>query len=93
MVHYVSITKTVFAKDLAEIFMREIIKLHDIFASMITDRNTIFTSKFYSTLAYCLKIKHKLSTTFHSQIDGQTERLNVFMKQYLRVYVNFEQDD
>ena len=93
MTHYVSITKTISAKNLTEIFMREIIKLHDILASMIIDRNTIFTSKFYFTLVYCLKIKHKLSTIFHSQIDDQTKRLNVFMKQYLRIYVNFEQDD
>ena len=73
--------------------MKKIIKLHDIFASMITDRNTIFTSKFYFILIYCLKIKHKLSTIFHFQIDDQTEKLNVFMKQYFRIYVNFEQND
>ena len=93
IIHYVSITKTIFAKNLTEIFMRKIIKLHNIFASVITDRNTIFTSKFYSTLIYCLKIKHKLSTIFHSQIDDQTKKLNAFIKQYLRIYVNFEQND
>ena len=93
MTHYVSITKTISAENLTKIFMRKIIKLHDIFASVITDRNTIFTSKFYSILVYCLKIKHKLSTIFHSQIDDQTKKLNVFMKQYFRAYVNFEQDD
>ena len=93
MTHYVSITKTIFAENLTEIFMKKIIKLHDIFVSVITDRNTIFTSKFYFTLIYCLKIKHKLSTTFHFQIDDQTKRLNVFIKQYFRIYVNFEQDD
>ena len=93
IIHYVSITKTISAENLTEIFMKKVIKLHNISASVITDRNTIFTLKFYSTLAYCLKIKHKLSTTFHSQIDDQTKKLNVFMKQYLRVYVNFEQDD
>ena len=65
MTHYVSITKTIFAKNLTEIFMKKIIKFHDIFASVIIDRNTIFTSKFYFTLIYCLKIKHKLSTIFH----------------------------
>ena len=93
MAHYVPVTKTVSAEDLTEIFMRKVIRLHDIPASVITDRNTVFTSKFYSTLAYCLKIKHKLSTAFHPQTDDQTERLNAFMKQYLRTYVNFEQDD
>ena len=75
MTHYVSITKTIFAKNLVEIFIKKIIKLHDIFASIIIDRNTIFTSKFYFTLIYCLKIKHKLSTIFHFQTDDQTKRL------------------
>ena len=93
IVHYVSITKTIFAKNLTEIFMKKIIKFHDIFASVIIDRNTIFTSKFYFTLIYCLKIKHKLSTIFHFQIDDQTKKLNVFMKQYFWIYVNFEQND
>ena len=93
MTHYVSITKTIFAKNLTKIFMKKIIKLHDIFALVIIDRNTIFTSKFYFILIYCLKIKHKLSTIFYFQIDGQTKKLNVFMKQYFRVYVNFEQND
>ena len=65
MTHYVSITKTIFAKNLVEIFIKKIIKLHDIFTSVIIDRNTIFISKFYFTLIYCLKIKHKLSTIFH----------------------------
>ena len=82
MTYYVSITKTIFAKNLIKIFMKKIIKLHDIFASMITNQNTIFTSKFYFILIYCLKIKHKLSTIFYFQIDDQTKKLNVFMKQY-----------
>ena len=64
MTHYVSITKTIFAKNLTKIFMRKIIRLHDILVSVIIDRNTIFTSKFYFILIYCLKIKHKLSTIF-----------------------------
>ena len=65
IIHYVLITKTIFAKNLTKIFMKEIIKLHNIFTSIITDQNTIFISKFYFILIYCLKIKHKLSTIFH----------------------------
>ena len=45
--------------------MKKIIKFYDIFASMIIDRNTIFTSKFYFILIYYLKIKHKFSTIFY----------------------------
>ena len=93
MTHYVFVTKTISTKTLTEIFMKKIIKLHDISILIIIDRDSIFTSKFYSTLIYVLKIKHKLSTTFHAQIDDQTEKQNFSMKQYLRIYVNFEQND
>ena len=39
------------------------------------------------------EIKTKMSTTEHSQTDDQTERLNQIMKQYLRCYVNYQQNN
>ena len=53
----------------------------------------LFTSKFWSSLCYFLGIKKKLSTAFHPQTDGQTERQNSTMEAYLRAFVNWEQDD
>lgn len=69
------------------------VRLHGLPNSVITDRGFVFTSKFYSSLCYALKIKQKLSTAFHPQTDGQTERQNSSMKQYLRAFVNYEQDN
>ena len=40
-----------------------------------------------------MDIKQKLSTTFHPQTDGQMERMNRTMEQYLRMYCNYQQDD
>ncbi len=53
----------------------------------------LFTSKFWSLLCYFLGIKKKLSTAFHPQTNGQTERQNSTMEAYLRAFVNWEQDN
>ena len=93
MTHYISITKTVIAENLAEILIRKIIKLHDLSSSITTNKNSIFISKYHDALCYALKIKLKLFTAYHSQTDDQTKRQNSIMKQYLRVFVNFQQND
>ncbi len=59
----------------------------------MTDRGSLFTSKFWSSLCYFLGIKKKLSTAFHPQIDGQTKRQNSMIKVNLRAFVNWKQDD
>lgn len=93
MVHYVPMAKTVSAENLAEIFVREVVRLHGLPESIVTDRGFVFTLKFYSSLCYALKVKQKLSTAFHPQTDSQTERQNSSMEQYLRAFINYEQDD
>ena len=93
MTHYISITKTMIAKDFAEILIRKIIKFHDFSSSITTDRSSIFISKYHDALYYALKIKFKLFTIYHSQTDDQTKRQNSIMKQYFKVFVNFQQND
>ena len=93
MIHYISVTKTMIAKNLAEILIREIIRLHDFSSSITINRSSIFIFKYHDSLCYALKIKLKLSTTYHSQIDDQTKRQNSIMKQYFRAFVNFEQNN
>ncbi len=61
--------------------------------SIVTDRGSLFISKFWFSLCYFLEIKKKLSTAFQPQTDGQTERQNSTMKAYLRAFVNWEQDN
>ena len=93
MTHYISITKTMIAENLVEILIRKIIRLHDLSSSITTDRDSVFISKYHDALCYALKIKFKLFTTYHSQTDDQTKRQNSIIKQYFKVFVNFEQND
>src|SRR5256884_2531583 len=81
------------AKDLADAFTRVVIANHGVPKTVISDRGTIMNSKFWKTLTARLGIRWKPSTAYHPQTDGQTKRLNQTLEQYLRCYVNFEQNN
>ena len=53
----------------------------------------MFTSKFWAELMGRLDVRLRKSTAFHPQTDGQTERVNQFLEQYLRQYCNYVQDN
>ena len=93
MARYIPVRKTIEAPQLADVFLSKIVKLHGVPQSIVTDRGSLFTAHFWSALCYHLNIKRKLSTSFHPQTDGQTERQNQTLEQYLRGYVNYQQDD
>ena len=93
MVHYEPVQITIDAPGVAEVIIDVIIWHHGLPDSIVSDRSSVFTSKFWSSLCYFLGIKHRLSTAFQTQIDGQTERQNSTMEAYLRDFVNFEQND
>ena len=61
--------------------------------SELADRGPQFASRFGKALCKRLRIEPRLSTGFHPQTDGQTERFNATMEEYLRLYVNHHQDD
>ena len=79
------------APELAYIFMRDIFAHHGMPSRLISDRDKLFKSKFWTSLMDQLGGKNKLSTAFPPQTDGQTERTNQILEQYLRAYVNYEQ--
>jgi hypothetical protein len=60
---------------------------------MIHDRDTRFVSKYITELFGLLGIKQNPSTAYHPQTDGQTERMNQIVEQYLRIFINYRQDD
>ena len=81
------------AEQLAELFIEHIFRLHGLPRIIISDRGPQFVARFWQALCIILQIQAKLSTPYHPQTDGQTERLNVIMEQYLRAYVNYLQND
>ena len=81
------------APGLAEVNSDVVVRHQGLPDSIVTDRGSLFTSKFWSSLCYFLGIKRRLSTAFHPQTDGQAERQNSTIEAFLRAFVNFEQND
>src|SRR5438105_14613651 len=93
MAYFIPLSARVSARELVRIFLREIWKLHGLLTNIVSDRDTKFTLKFWSALMDLLNIKQKLSTAFHLETDGQIERVNQSLEQYLRMFSNYEQNN
>jgi transposase InsO family protein len=85
---FIPYRETWIATDLAHVFIRNVVVNHRLPVQLVTDRDKLFTSNFCTALMQYLRIKHKISIAYHSQTNGQTERLNQVLEQYLRCYVN-----
>ena len=79
---------TITAKQTAEVVLRRVVRDQLLPAAILTDRDPRFTSKVWSELWSAYGTDLMLSTAFHSQTDGQTERLNRTLEEMLRSYVN-----
>ena len=93
MVYYEPVKVTINAPGLAEVIIDMVVRHHGLPNLIITNRGLLFASKFWSSLCYFLDIERRLSTAFYPQTDGQTERQNSTMEAYLRVFVNFKQNN
>ena len=93
MCHLIPCLKSTDAPGFARMYLDHVIRLHGNPQSLVSDRGSIFTSHFWSSLAKMMNVKSKLSTAFHPQTDGQTERMNQVIEQYLRIYCNYQQDN
>ena len=86
MSHFVPCHKTTTAPEFARILLHHVIRLHGIPDSIVSDCGSIFTSQFWTALSKSMNLTRRLSTAFHPQTDGQTERMNQTVEQYLRIY-------
>jgi len=75
----------------ARLYRDHVWKLHGLPNTVISDRGPQFASGFMKELNKILGIDTKLSTAYHPQTDGQTERMNQELEQYLRMFVDYRQ--
>ena len=85
--HFILIRSTNSASDLAPIYMKEIVRLHGVPHTIVSDRDAKFVSKFWESLQSALGTKVILSTTFHPQTDGQSKRTIQTLEDMLRTCV------
>jgi len=83
MAHLIQARTEEHITELALTFVKEICRLHGLPESIVSDRDTRFTSKFWTSLMQQLHVKLNLFTAFHPESNGQTERVNQTLEQYL----------
>ncbi|XP_073121723.1 uncharacterized protein [Henckelia pumila] len=77
----------------AELYLKEIVRLHGIPVSIVTDKDPRFTSGFWRSLHHALGTRLDFSTTFHPQTDGQSERVIQTLEDSLRACDSDSIDD
>jgi len=92
MPHFIQISKKE-NPTVARAYLENVWKYYGFPEDVVSDRDRTFTGQFFTNLYHCLGIKKSMSTAYHPQSDGQTERINQVIESYLRSYCNYEQND
>jgi len=90
--HFIATTERTSVEGLVKLFQDHIWKLHGLPESIVSDRGMQFAVGIMKELNYLLGIQTKLSTAYYPQTNGQTERINQELEQYLRVFINHRQE-
>ena len=92
-VHFVPTHTIVTAKGVARLFLHHVWKLHGLPKCVVSNRGPQFVASFTKELYRLLGVQLSSSIAWYSQTDGQTERVNQELNQFLRLFVNEQQDD
>ncbi|MBW0555259.1 hypothetical protein O181_094974, partial [Austropuccinia psidii MF-1] len=93
MAVFIPTMSSITSLDLAHLFIKNIFSKHGLPSSIVSDRGSLFVSSFWTNLCQQLKISRYLSIAYHPETDGQEERVNQILKQYLWRYVNYHKDN
>jgi len=91
--HFIPMHTTVTVEGAARLFLHQVWKLHGLPKCVVSDRGPQFVARFTRELYCLLGIKLVSSTAWHPQTDRQMECVNQELDQYLRLFVNEQQDD
>lgn len=91
--HAIPTTTKLTAEGMAQIYRDHVFRLHGLPKKIIHDRGTQFDASMMKELYKLLHIEGNPSTAYHPQTDGQTERVNQELEQYLRLFVDHRQSD
>jgi hypothetical protein len=92
-VHLIPTNTHVTAKGVAQLFLHEVVRLHGVPDSIVSNRDTKFMSIFWRELQQIMGVKLLMSTAFHPQMDGVTERANHSIGQILHTIIQSDQQD
>ena len=93
MAQFIGLQESATAKDMAEAFLKEVWNLHGLLSEIISDMDAKFAGELWESLCKRLGIKRKMSKAYHPQTDSQMERVNQVLGGFLRIFVNYDQDD
>jgi hypothetical protein len=93
MAHFIPTKDEAIAQETGRLFFTHVFKHHGLPKNIILNRNPKFTGKFWRALWKRIGLELKMNTSFHPQTDGQIERVNLVIQQFLRNYVVADQQD
>ncbi|KAD5507398.1 hypothetical protein E3N88_15101 [Mikania micrantha] len=85
--HFIPIKETYSSKKMAEIYVKEVVSRHGVPVTIVSDRDTRFTSHFWKNFQEELGTRLLLSTAYHPQTDGQSERTIQTLEDMLRACI------
>jgi hypothetical protein len=91
--HFIPCHSNITAIQTAQLLREHVFKHHGYPKCIVSDRGSVFTSAVWTELFRCLKAKQNLSSSFHPQTDGITEKENDIIENCIRSFTNFQQDD
>ena len=85
--------KMIDVMGVASLYAQRVFSFYGVPHHVISDQDSQFTAQFAKELCCVLNISQNLSTAYHPQMDGQSERVNQCVEQYLHIYGNDKQSD